>query len=44
VVAIVRGKRPLEPVLAGAPDEIMPFAMTAPLWIDADGDGRALGR
>ncbi|WP_437286141.1 hypothetical protein [Sorangium sp. So ce406] len=44
VVAIVRGRRPLEPVLAGAPDEILPFAMTAPLWIDADGDGRSLGR
>ncbi|AUX46718.1 hypothetical protein SOCE26_082270 [Sorangium cellulosum] len=44
VVAIVRGHRPLEPVLAGEPDEILPFAMTAPLWIDADGDGRSLGR
>ncbi|WP_437568507.1 CehA/McbA family metallohydrolase [Sorangium sp. So ce542] len=44
VVAIVRGRRPLEPVLAGEPDEILPFAMTAPLWIDADGDGRSLGR
>ncbi|WP_437895351.1 CehA/McbA family metallohydrolase [Sorangium sp. So ce124] len=44
VVAIVRGRRPLEPVLAGDPGEITPFAMTAPLWIDADGDGRSLGR
>ncbi|WP_437925497.1 hypothetical protein WMF37_41600 [Sorangium sp. So ce291] len=44
VVAIVRGRRPLEPVLTGNPDEILPFAMTAPLWIDADGDGRSLGR
>ncbi|WP_437809743.1 hypothetical protein [Sorangium sp. So ce1078] len=44
VVAIVRGRRPLEPVLAGEPDGILPFAMTAPLWIDADGDGRSLGR
>ncbi|WP_437687191.1 hypothetical protein [Sorangium sp. So ce176] len=44
VVAIVRGHRPLEPVLAGEPHEILPFAMTAPLWIDADGDGRSLGR
>ncbi|WP_437294712.1 hypothetical protein [Sorangium sp. So ce426] len=44
VVAIVRGRRPLEPVLAGDPGEILPFAMTAPLWIDADGDGRSLGR
>ncbi|WP_437722354.1 CehA/McbA family metallohydrolase [Sorangium sp. So ce861] len=44
VVAIVRGQRPLEPVLTGDPGEILPFAMTAPLWIDADGDGRSLGR
>ncbi|MGK4002296.1 hypothetical protein WMF31_06715 [Sorangium sp. So ce1036] len=44
VVAIVRGRRPLEPVLSGDPGELLPFAMTAPLWIDADGDGRSLGR
>ncbi|KYF72750.1 hypothetical protein BE15_41935 [Sorangium cellulosum] len=44
IVAIVRGRRPLDPVLAGEPHEILPFAMTAPLWIDADGDGRSLGR
>ncbi|WP_438015602.1 hypothetical protein WMF18_32695 [Sorangium sp. So ce315] len=44
VVVIVRGHRPLEPVLSGEPHEILPFAMTAPLWIDADGDGRSLGR
>jgi len=44
VVAIVQGKKPLEPVLHGEAAEIMPFAMTAPIWIDADGDGHALGR
>jgi hypothetical protein len=44
LVAVVRGVRPLEPVLFGDPAEIAPFAMTSPLWIDADGDGRALGR
>lgn len=44
LVAMVLGARPLEPVLAGDPAEIMPFAMTSPLWIDADGDGRSLGR
>lgn len=44
LVAVVRGTRPLTPVLAGDPAEIAPFAMTSPLWIDADGDGRALGR
>jgi hypothetical protein len=41
---VVQGNRPLTPVLSGAPDEILPFAMTSPIWIDADGDGRALGR
>lgn len=44
LVAIVQGTRPLTPVLAGDPAEIAPFAMTSPIWIDADGDGRALGR
>lgn len=44
LVAVVRGTRPLTPVLSGDPAEISPFAMTSPLWIDADGDGRALNR
>ncbi|HLM73569.1 MAG TPA: CehA/McbA family metallohydrolase, partial [Polyangiaceae bacterium] len=44
LVVVVRGARPLTPVLSGDPAEIAPFAMTSPLWIDADGDGRALGR
>ena len=44
VVAVVTGKKPLEPVLSGDPAEILPFAMTAPLWLDLDGDGKALGR
>lgn len=44
VVATVLGKQPLAPVLTGDAAEILPFAMTAPIWIDADGDGRALGR
>lgn len=44
LVVVVRGRRPLEPVVAGAPEDALPFAMTSPLWIDADGDGRALGR
>jgi hypothetical protein len=44
LVVVVRGTRPLTPVLSGDPAEIAPFAMTSPLWIDADGDGRALGR
>jgi hypothetical protein len=44
VIVEVHGEKPLEPVLTGDAAEILPFAMTAPLWIDADGDGRALGR
>ena len=44
VIVEVRGRKPLEPVLTGDPAEILPFAMTAPLWIDADGDGQSLGR
>jgi hypothetical protein len=44
LVATVLGKRPLEPVLTGDAAEIQPFAMTAPLWLDVDGDGRCLGR
>ena len=44
IVVEVRGQKPLEPVLTGEPSQILPFAMTAPLWIDADGDGQSLGR
>jgi hypothetical protein len=31
-------------VLAGDDKEITPWAMTGAIWIDADGDGKALGR
>jgi hypothetical protein len=41
---IASGARPMSPVLAGDDREITPWAMTGALWIDADGDGRALGR
>jgi hypothetical protein len=44
VVAVAQGNKPLEPVLSGDPAEILPYAMTAPLWVDADGDGKTLGR
>jgi hypothetical protein len=44
----VRGHEALWPVLARNPDasdeEIAPFAMTGAVWLDADGDGRSLGR
>jgi hypothetical protein len=41
VVAAVSGRRPLEPGLSGD-GEAPPFGMTAPVWIDADGDGRGI--
>jgi hypothetical protein len=44
VAVVARGARPLEPVLHGDPAEMLPFAITAPLWLDVDGDGAALGR
>ena len=44
IVAVARGARPLEPVLTGDAVDILPFGMTAPIWVDADGDGRCLGR
>lgn len=44
LVVFATGTRPLRPVLSGDDAEIAPFAMSAPIWIDADGDGKALGR
>jgi hypothetical protein len=41
---VVSGRRPMSPVLGGEDSEIRPWAMTGALWIDADGDGAALGR
>jgi hypothetical protein len=41
---VASGKKPMTPVLAGDPKEVAPWAMTGALWIDADGDGRSLGR
>lgn len=38
------GDKPMTPVLSGDVKEISPYAMSAAIWIDADGDGRALGR
>jgi hypothetical protein len=45
-VVIVSGTRPMSPVLAADGDlaATVPWAMTGALWIDADGDGSALGR
>jgi hypothetical protein len=44
LVVIASGKRPMTPVLAGDEGEIQPWAMTGAIWIDADGDGKSLGR
>jgi hypothetical protein len=41
---VASGKRPMAPVLAGDPKEIAPWAMTGAIWVDADGDGKSLGR
>jgi hypothetical protein len=43
-VVTASGARPMSPVLAGDDREIVPWAMTGALWVDADGDGRSLGR
>ena len=41
---VAKGSRPLTPVLAGDPKDITPWAMTGAIWVDADGDGKSLGR
>ncbi|CAN5457267.1 hypothetical protein BH09MYX1_BH09MYX1_40650 [soil metagenome] len=43
-VVIVRGQKPLAPILGGDPSETMPYAMTGAIWVDADGDGKSLER
>jgi hypothetical protein len=46
-VVVATGTRPMVPVLAagsGADAEVTPWAMSGPIWIDADGDGKSLGR
>jgi antitoxin (DNA-binding transcriptional repressor) of toxin-antitoxin stability system len=44
LVVIVSGTTPMRPMLSGDDAEISPWAMSGPIWIDADGDGKALGR
>jgi len=45
-VALVYGDKPLSPVVSdyagydGTRYQVKPFAMTNPVWVDADGDGR----
>jgi hypothetical protein len=40
VVALVRGKGTLAPVVAGTRTQLPPLALTNPVWIDVDGNGR----
>jgi hypothetical protein len=44
VFVVASGSKPMTPVLAGDEKEIAPWAMTGAIWVDADGDGKALGR
>ncbi len=43
-IVTASGDRPLQPVLAGHSSELLPYALAGVIWVDADGDGRALGR
>jgi hypothetical protein len=43
-VVIVSGTMPMRPVLSGEDADIAPWAMSAPIWVDVDGDGASLGR
>ena len=44
IYVVASGSKPMSPVLAGDPAELAPWAMTGAIWIDADGDGKSLGR
>ena len=43
-VVIVSGPRPMRPMFAGEDKELTPWAMSGAIWIDANGDGKSLGR
>jgi len=44
-LVIVSGTKAMRPVLSGNDDaEIAPWAMSGPIWIDTNGDGKSLGR
>lgn len=43
-VVIVSGARPMRPMFAGEDREISPWAMSGAIWIDVNGDGKALAR
>jgi hypothetical protein len=44
IVVVASWTRPMSPVLGGDSSETLPWAMTGAIWLDADGDGAALGR
>ena len=44
ILVIVSGDKPLSPVLPGDPAEIRPYAISGAIWLEADGDGKSLGR
>ncbi len=43
-VVIVSGTAPMKPMFSGEDRELLPWAMTGAIWIDANGDGKSLGR
>ena len=43
-VVIVSGPRPMKPMFSGEDRELLPWAMSGATWIDANGDGKSLGR
>jgi hypothetical protein len=44
IVVVASGTKPMTPVLSGDAKEIAPWAMTGAIWIDANSDGKSLGR
>ncbi|MEA2749848.1 MAG: hypothetical protein QOI41_3991 [Myxococcales bacterium] len=43
-VVIVSGSRPMKPMFSGEDRELLPWAMSGAIWIDANGDGKSLAR
>jgi hypothetical protein len=43
-VVIVSGSRPMKPMFSGEDKELLPWAMSGAVWIDANGDGKSLAR
>ncbi len=44
LAVLATGSKTMAPVVTGEPAEITAWAMTGAVWVDADGDGKALGR